>query len=237
MKLSEIFTQLTHGEFSQLSIGGADKGQIQESNYAAVIAHINLGLTALYRRFPLKEGRILLRPQADTREYLLANRFAVSDTRSTEPVRYLIDSAGQPFKEDTLIKIERVLDLSEEDVLLNVEGDPESCFTPAYNVIRIPKEATNDLILVFRQNHAQIPIPFGYVDPVRVEVDLPYSYLDALLYFVASRAHNPVGMQNEFHKGNSYYAKYEAICAELERNNVKPDTMHENSRLVRNGWV
>lgn len=237
MKLSEIFSQLTHGEFSQLSIGGGDKGEIQEENYAAVIGHINLGLTAIFRRFPLKEGRITLRPQAEQRDYLLASRFAVSNTRSREAVRYLIDSAALPFKEDTLIKVERVLDLDEEEVLLNVEGDPESCFTPAFNIIRIPKEATNDLILVYRQNHPQIVISGGYIDVARTEVDLPYTYLDALLYFVASRAHNPVGMQNEFHKGNSYYAKFEAVCAELERNNVKPDSTHDNGRLARGGWV
>lgn len=237
MKLSEIFNQLTHGEFSQLQIGGGEAGIIAEDDYAGVIAHINLGLTALYRRFPLKEGRVILRPQPDQREYLLASRFAVSNTRSTEPVRYLIDTPALPFKEDTLIKVEKVLDLDECELLLNETGDPESCFTPSLNTIRIPKEATNDMVLVFRQNHPQISVGFGYIDPVRTEIDLPYPYLEALLYFVASRAHNPIGMQNEFHKGNSYYAKYEGVCAELERMNVQADRTTENNRFTRNGWV
>lgn len=237
MKLAHIFEQLNNAEFSQLNIGGNASGTIAEANYPTVLNHINLGLTALYRRFPLKEGRITLRPQPGQREYLLASRYAVSNQRSAETVRYLIDSVAYPFKDETLIKVEKVLDLHDEELLLNVEGDPESCFTPSLNIIRIPKEAASDLVLVFRQTHPQIKIPLGYFDPERVDVDLPYSYLEALLYFVASRAHNPIGMQNEFHKGNSYAAKYEMVCAELERNNIKPDRGSENSRFTRNGWV
>lgn len=241
MKLSEIFAQLTHGEFSQLSIGGSDKGLIQEANYAAVVAHINLGLTALYRRFPLKTGRVILRPQLGQRDYSLASKFAVTDIRSSEPVHYLIDSAFEPFRDDTLIKIDRVYDAAEKDVMLNVEGEAESCFTPANNIIRIPNTINDlpvgDLTLVYRQNHRQLVLAGDYIDPVMTEIDLPYTFLEALLYFVASRAHNPVGMQNEFHKGNSYYAKYEAVCAEIERVSLPPEVNHNNHRLYRNGFM
>lgn len=237
MKLSEIFTQLTYGEFSQLCIGGGEQGKISEENYPAVVAHVNLGLTALFRRFNLKEGRITLRPVENKLVYELDSKFAVNNARSRETVRYLIDTPADKFDDDTLIKVEKVLDLAEEEVLLNVEGDPESCFTPSMKSIRIPKEAVDDLILVYRQNHPQIVVPAGIFDPARVEIELPYTYLDALLYFVASRAHNPVGMQNEFHKGNSYFAKYEAVCAELEFHNVKRDNTFDNDRLVKGGWV
>lgn len=237
MKLSEILSQLTFGEFNQLAIGGAEKGKIDEKNYPAVISHINLGLTALFRRFPLKEGRVTLRPVPGQLVYPLDSKFAVSNVRSKETTRYLIDSATDKFDDDTLIKVERVLDLSHTEVPLNVDHDPESCFTPAMNVIRIPTMAVDDLILVYRQNHPQIVVPSGYFDPTKVEVDLPYTHLEALLYFVASRAHNPVGMVNEFHKGNSYAAKYEAVCAELEYNNIKPDHGWENMRLPKGGWV
>jgi hypothetical protein len=237
MKLSEIFTQLVHGEFSQLNLGGGQEKVIAPEDSAAVVAHVNLGLTALFTRFNLKEGRIVLRPIDGQLVYPLDDAFAVNNTKSKETVRYLIDTPEAPFRDDTLIKIEKVLDADECPLLLNVEDDPESCFTPALNVIRIPKEATNDLTLVYRENHRQIVVPIGYFDPSRVEIDLPYTHMAALLYFVASRAHNPVGMVNEFHKGNSYYAKYEAECAILESQNVKPDRMYENHRLIRNGWV
>ena len=53
MKLKEVFDQLTYGELSQLSIGGQAQGEITEENYARVVAHVNLGLSAIYKRFHL----------------------------------------------------------------------------------------------------------------------------------------------------------------------------------------
>lgn len=65
MKLIEIFNQLTFGELAQLSMGGMDAGEINDKNYDAVLSHINLGLTALHKRFPLKEGRLVVALQQE----------------------------------------------------------------------------------------------------------------------------------------------------------------------------
>lgn len=237
MKLSEIFKQLTHGEFKQLYIGGAQQSGIDATKYEEVLTHINLGLTALFTRFLLMEGRILVRPLENVRDYSLDSAFAVNDRKSREDVRYLIDSPSSKYNDDTLIKVEKVLDMQECMQPLNVEGDPCSFFTPSIKSLRIPKDWKGDFTLVFRQNHPQIVIPVGYFDPARVEVELPYTHLEALLYFVASRVHNPVGMVNEFHMGNSYAAKYEQACQTLERLNVQADYVTENHRLIRNGWA
>lgn len=43
MKLRDIFTQLTYGELSQVSLGGAASGAISEENYPAVVSHIKIG--------------------------------------------------------------------------------------------------------------------------------------------------------------------------------------------------
>lgn len=237
MKLSKIFNQLTHGEFRMLALGGAEEGQINEANHKTVVAHVNLGLTALFSRFTLKEGRILLRPVPDQRVYALDSDFAMNNARSKADVRYLIDTPTDKFDEDTLIKVEKVLDLEENDLMLNVVGEPNSFHTPSIKSIRIPKDWAEDVTLVYRQNHPQIVVPEGFFDPSRVEVELPYTHLEALLYFVASRVHNPIGMQSEFHMGNSYMAKYEHACAMLERENIQVDRNTQNDRLRRGGWV
>jgi hypothetical protein len=237
MKLSEIFNQLTHGEFRQLAIGGGTVGQITEANYPAVLAHINLGLTALFTRFTLKEGRILLRPTAGQQVYLLDDKYAANNNRSAETNRYLIDSTTDKFNDDTLIKVEQVLDTSNMGLPLNVQGNVDSFYTPSIKSIRIPKDWTADVTLVYRQNHAQLKVTLGYFDPARIEVELPYTHLEALLYFVASRVHNPLGMQNEFNMGNNYAAKYEQACQMLEAKNVEADHSTENHRLIRMGWV
>ena len=238
MKLSEIFNQLTYGELSQISLGGGSSGEITEANYPKVLSHINLGLTALHTRFPLKEGRLMLQTQPGMLTYPLNSRFAVGNTRSRELVRFIRDSASELFKDD-IHKVERVYSGTQE-LGLNDESDPMSCFTPSAHVLRVPGSVVEDAALlqvVYRANHAPILVGMGLFDPTRVEVELPYSHLEPLLYFVASRVNNPMGMSNEFHAGNSYAAKYEAACQMLELQNLRVDQGSQNTRLERNGWV
>ncbi len=238
MKLSEIFSQLSYGELSQTHLGGAGEGIIDEANYPKVLAHINMGLTALHTRFPLKEGSLLLQTIPGMMTYLLNSRFSVSNQRSREAVRTIQDTPSAIFKDD-IHKVERVY-LDTHELGLNDEANPLSCFTPSAHVLQVPKEVVEDaplLKVVYRANHVPITVGMGLFDPARVEVDLPYSHLEPLLLYVASRVSNPMGMSNEFHAGNSYAAKYEAACQLLERVNLRVDQGSQNTRLERNGWV
>ena len=250
MKLQDVFDQLTTGEFSQMSIGGSAAGVIEESNWPKVINHINLGLIDLYKRFNLKEGRIKLLLQPGVTTYAIKSAYAVNNRSSRETVRYLEDSKAQPFKDD-IQKIEKVLTDSGYELGLNDSTDPYAVFTPSAFVLRVPEIIvdgsvdipdqlnTQDLVLVYRASHPRIDMgqegcPFH---PARVEIELPDSHLEALLFYIASRANNPVGMTNEFHAGNSYYAKYLASCQALKDVNLQVDQDSQNTRLQRNGWV
>lgn len=248
MKLQDIFDQLATGEFSQMSIGGSAAGVIEESNWPRVINHINLGLIDLYKRFNLKEGRIKLLLQPGVTTYAIKSAYAVHNRGSRESVRYLEDSEAQPFKDD-IQKIEKVLTDSGFELGLNDSSDPYSVFTPSAFVLRVPEIIvdgsvdipdqlnTGNLMLVYRASHPRIVQGVGYFDPARVEIELPDSHLEALLFYIASRANNPVGMTNEFHAGNSYYAKYLASCQALKDVNLHVDQGSQNTRLQRNGWV
>lgn len=235
MQLQEIFDQLSAGEFSQLSIGGAPQGVIDERNHARVVGHINLGLTALYRRFNLKEGKLILRLQEGQTKYQLHSKFAVAGD-SDEPVRYIIDSEADPFRDD-IIKVEKVL-ADGKPLGLNDAADPDSVTTPTSLTLEVPASlGVQDLTVVYRGNHPKLVVEDGYIDTEDTWVELPETHLMALLYYVASRVHNPIGMSNEFHAGNSYAAKYEAECRELEGKGLQVDLTQSNERLRRNGWA
>jgi hypothetical protein len=248
MKLSEIFAQLTYGELSQLSLGGAEQGVISEANHNQVLAHINLGLVALYKRFPIREGRLNLQLSAGRVTYSLKSSFAVSNRRSREVFRYILDSTAEPF-EDDIHKVERVLTASGHELGLNDESDEYGTFTPSSHFLRVPLAIANKsrdlpdalktdkLEVVYRANHPVIVKGIGLFDPDRVEVELPYSHLEPLLLFVASRIHNPIGMGAEFNAGNNYAAKYEAACQQLEVHNLRVDQGSQNTRFQRGGWV
>jgi hypothetical protein len=223
MKLQEIFDQLTYGELSQLAIGGSEVGVIAESDYPRIVAHINLGLNALYRRFQLKTGKTSVVLVPDQEYYTLM--------------------------ETDLLKVETIKALNDAYFTLNDSNDPYSIHTITMKKLMVPLEVVNQdpdlpddlkvstLDITYRAAHPKINIGLGYFDPERVDVELPDSHLEALLYFIASRVHNPVGMTNEFHTGNNYAAKYELACQALEQQNLHIDQQPTNTRMERNGWV
>lgn len=226
MNLQDVFDHLTYGELSQLSMGGGDAGVISEVNYPRVLSHINLGLTALYKRFPLKEGRVAV---------------------AVVPGQLLYSTATVA---PDLLKIEQVRTDGGFELALNDEADTYSLFTPTANALRVPADIvsqpvdlpewlkTGNLNLVYRANHPKVVQGIGFFDPKRVRLQLPESHLEPLLLFVASRAMTPMGAgQFEGLGGNNYYAKYEAACAQLESTNLRVDQGAQNSRLERNGWA
>lgn len=220
MKLAEIFTYLSSGELSQLAMGQQTYGETSEKNFGYLITSINLGLTALHKRFLLKKSHI---------------KFALS----TEGTVY-------DLKRADILKIEQVLTEEGQELGVNDSNLPYSCTTPQLGVLSVPEVIVNKgpdlpeayitdvLRVVYRADHARIPLE---VDPETYEVGLPYSHLEALLYFVASRVHNPIGMTNEFHAGNSWAAKYEQECSRLEQQGIQIDNGESNSRLSAGGWV
>ena len=217
MKLQEIFEQLATGEFSQLSIGGAAAGVIDDTNWKSVVNHVNLGLMSLYSRFTLKEEQMALPLQEGVEGYALA-------------------PAG-----DDLLKVLAVKTLGGCELPLNDASDVTSVTTPSQKKLKVPLDTmartkSNSLVITYRAGHPKIIVGPGF-DPASVDVELPDTHLLPLLYFVASRVNNPIGMTNEFHAGNSYWAKYEKACLDLEEAGLEVDQGSQNTRLQRNGWV
>ncbi len=240
MRTSDIFSQLVYGELSQLSLGRTVDGALDPTNYPAVMAHINLGLNALYKRFYLKKGSFDLQLQSGQTLYPLTSVYGVNSRKGREDVRYIIDTVANPF-EDDILKIEKVTTEAGIELGLNDASD-YACATPRATTLEVnadivnkldtlPEELkTTNLKLVYRASH---PV----IKSARDDIELPYSYLEPLLLFIASRVHNPIGMTNEFHAGNSYAKKYEMACQQLEAYNLSIDQGTLNERLISNGWV
>ena len=246
MTLQEVFDQLTYGELAQLNIGGAGTGVINGTNYTRVLSHVSLGLTSLYKRFALKEGRLIVQLDPSISTYSLSGKFAATNTRSREPIKYLLDSAMQPFQDD-LLKVEQVLTDLGFEMAVNDRSNPLSVMTPAATTLRVPLPVvlrskdlpeqlkTETLEVVYRANHFKIAAED--VDPEMVLLELPDAYQEALLYFVASRVNNPIGMSNEFDASSNYSVKYEQACQQLELQNLQVDQGSENTRFYSRGWA
>lgn len=247
-KLSEIFEQLTYGELSQVALGGAEQGGIlSEATQRKVMSHIKLGLTSLYKRFNLKQGRLTLQLFPDVDTYPLLGKYAVS-SRGVEPKRWIVDTTTAPYGED-ILKILAVTGDSGYGFELNNYADDFSIITPAMDILRVPTlvlNPTNDvaacyltsqLQITYQADHPKFPGTLSFLDPERVNIELPASHTQALLYFVASRVHNPIGMGQEFNAGNNWAQRYEAECKRLENDGNEIDEGAQIDRVRRNGWV
>lgn len=247
MKLAEVFAQLTHGELKTLAIGGAEQGVISEMNQRGVANHVVLGLTVLYTRFNLKQGELILQLSPSRIVYPLESKYAVNGKFTVEPVRWILDTVDAPFRDD-IIKIEQVFTDKDFEMSINNESDCYSCATPRMDSIRVPADIvqsgpnlpeqlkTDTLRLKYRANHPNILPRVGYFNPDTVQLELPHTHLQALLYFIASRVHNPIGMANEFNSANNYAAKFEAECQNLGFEGVEIDDTRSNQRARRAGW-
>jgi hypothetical protein len=245
MKLKEIFDQLTYGELSQISIGGGAAGTVRPEDYPKLVAHVNLGLTALYKRFNLKRGQFKLVLQPGVTMYALNSKFAVTNTRSREAVKFINDT-GMPFRDD-LLKVENVYSDLGFEFGVNNPADALSMNTPSQRMLVVPADIvaradwlpddlkTSALTVHFRANHPKLEAED--VEPEDLEIDLPETHLEALLLFIAARVHTPIGIGGEDNTGNTYFQKYEMACQELENRNLQIDHGTQYDRLQKGGWV
>jgi hypothetical protein len=246
-KLSQIFEQLTQGELSQVSMGGAAAGEIGDEQYRSVGNHVMLGLTSLYKRFDLKRGQLIIELQSDRIVYPLHSKFAVEGKNSLELVRYIKDTPDDPFLDD-IIKILTISGDSGYAFNLNDYTDHFSIVTPTMNSIRVPIDVVNpgtelakeyrtaSLVVDYQANHPKFMPKIADINPMAINIELPDTHVQALLYFVASRVHNPIGMGAEFNAGNNWAQRYELECQQLEGEGGEIDSLDGNTRAQRGGW-
>ena len=242
MTLQQIFDLLSQGELSQIHLGGTQG--IDESNWERVLGAVNLGLTELHKRFPLRREQITLQMQEGQLRYVLDTKYAATNRENPTTIKYLIDTSADPFN-GRVLKIEKVFDSKGCELKLNRLGDSfdqahSTVRTPSYNTLILPTLLPVQALTVeYRGNHPLLVKEQGYFNLEEVEVELPDTHLTALLYFVASRLFNPTGLSGNtaFHEGNNYEAKFEAECVRLENDGYENSEQEENCRLRRNGWV
>lgn len=114
---------------------------------------------------------------------------------------------------------------------------------PAYNTIRVPDNFPCQLLrIVYRASARKLRKiqDDGVYFPDKIFLDVPMEYLQAILYYIASRKFNPnmQGVQQGFHEGNNYYQKYISACSLLidQGAGVEPVGNH-GSKFEKNGFV
>jgi len=237
MKLSEVFEMLQYGELANLSLSGDidEPVGIREQDYPTLINHINLALTDLHTKFNLKERELVVQQYDEISFYDLDSKFAVTNTESTEPVKYIIDSVDNPFNDD-IIRINSIYDEGGNEVAVNDENVDNSIFLNSYKRIQITAPVSdNTTFILYRANHAKLSTS----NPdLNAEVELPAYCIEALLSYVASRVHSQRTSQEAQATAVNLMSKYNMICDQLEEKNVLYNSpSNTNFKLGDRGWV
>lgn len=239
MTLEDIYEYLATGELAHVIMGSKldnDKLEVPKQHYARLRNAIQLGLTDLHKRFLLREEQLVVDISQGPGTYWLTRKYAQSNTKSTEPVKYLVDSE-QPFQEN-LLRIARVKDPEGNDIPMNLLDSEYTIRVLRNDQILVGKDITTTTLTI--HYHADHPILNKFLadsSPMSVSVDLPTALLHPLTLFVASRVMNPIGLSEQFHEGNNYFSKYLAAVNDISQQGLDIRQTSENSRLEDNGWA
>lgn len=250
MLLNDIYDQLAYGELRQLVLGSGEIDSavvgLPPENYHRLLPFVKAGLTELHKRFALRESSFAVALQPDKVSYHLTPAFAQSNGASAEPVKYIIDT-DEAFV-DNLMRVERVYGTyraEEYKIPLNALLDKEAIRTPRYDMLVIPSDTekapwlleTTSLKVVFRADHPPIDTATANATPESTPIYLSSTYLEALTFYIASRATNPHGASDTFHDGNNYAAKFEQAVMQLKEYNFDLDEDEGHTKFADRGWA
>lgn len=236
MNLHDILKDLTYGELQGLKIGNLLAGEAESEpdphQYEQIVSYINLGMTEIYKRFFLRSVEIYVQEHEEISTYLLHSNFAQSNIASVEDPKYIMDTADNPFQDD-ILKIEEVYDEEGNRYALNDTSDELSIYTPTFRSIQVPYPDDEVTIAVqYRANHPRIVVDVS-TEAADIEVAIPNSLYEALLYFVGSRAHKATNAE----KSADYWQMFKRSVTDVERLGLEVQGEPGDWRFDEHGWV
>lgn len=234
MNVAKLFSQLSYGELSNLSMGLNGAGTIQEPDQPKVITYANEALIRLYSRFNLREKDVLVEMVEHITNYHLISRFAETKyDPDIEPYPYIKDLPLEPFADD-VIKVLAVYNSFGRELPLN---DPESCdsvFTPQANVLQVPKPVAGQALSV----HYQAKHPVLSESDQEQEILLPDVLIGALTAFIAYKVHSHMNTQEASAKAQEHLSIYESIVESVKDSDTASTSISStNSRFHKRGWI
>ena len=213
--LKEFIDRLTDVEFSQHQLSAVYDKNADKKLMNTFISLVNQGLVELHRRFLLKKGVIQFQIKDDKYRYRISDESP--DVLSADvPLNFIevlqiFDDCGNnvPFNNTN-----RYENDCKYDNRLNIQFTDRDTFTT---------DACHACIkIVYRKGPEKIPRveEVEYFNPERYDLDIDYSYLDALTFYCAQRmfavAAPLEGYAAMYSPAILYRKKYEEECMRLE---------------------
>lgn len=244
IKMLEVIELLTDCELSNMIYVDSENQKLNMDHIPKLVRSINLGVLELHKRFNLKIGTLTVVLDKSRHRYALLPKYQTGNKPDgPDDVKY-IKQGDDKISAQSILKLERIFDDKGHELKLNEVGDYESLTTPNDTTIQVSdwflqKYPTENLRVEYRMAPKKVLMCEDFTDDWDcLDVDIPYSHLQALVYFVAMRSHSSTGFQaNTASEFNNYAQKYEIECTNLDVLNLRVDPQGRNDRLVRGGWA
>lgn len=234
MDITQLFTDLSHGELSNLAMSGEGSGEIREKDRAKIISYTNEGLLRLYSRFVLKENDLVIELVDHITNYHLIPKFAESNfPEAGEDYPYIKDLHREKFEGD-VIRIMAVYSNTQGQMPLNDDNAYFSLFTPQGNVLQFPNPVTGHALSI----HYQAKHPPLSLDNMALEIQLQDTLQGALKAYIAYKVYSHMNMEGSVAAAQGHLGMYEAICQEvIDRDLVANSVSTTNTRFAKRGWI
>ena len=228
MTVGEVIKQAQSGELANLAI---------QNDIPAIIQFINLGLIALYKRFTLSTGEVIIKINKDTTSADKYEKISKTDYR-------LPADAGA------------VLSAYDEDgksLSINDEDDEYGVLTPSWDTVQLPVAEDGALISVIYQQDPKLvgtyidrptgtPAEVTAIETANEELlasrlPLPTCLIEALLHYIGYRAHGALdgSVQAE---NSAHLQRFEAECEKVrELGLLSFDTVSVVGKISRRGFI
>lgn len=234
MIVSELFTQLSLSELSNLSLANDGAGTIKEASKGKIILLANDAMRRLYTRYILTEKTLILSLKANITDYLLQTQHAVSAIAPENTAEaYIEDTAEEPFLGD-VVRVLDVYDSLGNQYTLNDAGNPLSLFTPKGNLLQVPHpDPARSMAVVYQA------FPVKLTGSETQTIELPALLEPALRAYIAHSLYNGMNTAEAVAASQRFLGRYEDICQEAESKDLLSANRSsaQTTKFQNNGWV
>lgn len=169
---------------------------------ATVLGYLNLGITELYKRFPLRVDEAIITLRDNKTEYKVDGTDPDVSMPANSQFMWLV-SAYQEVEDTETTKFDTVL------MPVNEEDNPMSLQTVAWNTVQIPLSCTGAYVSLI-----YVAAPAYYtVDNLTEQLPLPPQMVEPLLEYIAYQAKASIGTIQDTALA---YQEFEASCSRAE---------------------
>lgn len=169
---------------------------------AAVLGYLNLGITELYKRFPLRVDEAIVTLKDNKTEYKVDGTDADVSMPADSQFMWLV-SAYQEVEDTETTEFDTIL------MPVNEEDNPLSLQTVAWNTVQIPLSITGAYVSLI---YVAAPIYYTMGD-LTEQLPLPPQMIEPLLEYIAYQAKSSIGTIQDTALA---YQEFEASCSRVE---------------------